>query len=202
MRKLTTTAVAVCGLLCLVSLLAGCGPENGALASPPVGVTYATGDMNDTIDGQMGLVSGGSSAEIEGGFGFTEETAVKVSCGPRHGLFRLRFQPEGASGPVLTLRIPQAGHGRRGGEHEGPANQHGDGHGGDRAAAESREPTAEALLLRIEDGRLEELTGTAKVSMHSTNHTAGRHAVSGTFTAEVDGTTLDGSFENCFHFTG
>lgn len=191
-RKIT----AVCALVGLAFLTTGCGPENGALAAPPVGVSYGTGDMNDTIDGQLGLASSGPSAEVTGGFGFGEETEVRVSCGPVDGVFRLRFQPAGGSSPLLTLRVPQEGHG------SGHGGERGNGHGGDDATGGRHGPAAEAVLLRLENGRLEKLTGTARVSMHPATHAAGRHAVSGSFTAELDGTTLEGSFESCFHFTG
>jgi hypothetical protein len=189
MRNLTATAVAVCGLLGTVSLLTGCGPKNGALASPPIGVTYKTGDMRNTINGQMGLTTRGPSARVEGGLGF--DGPAQVSCGPDTGVFRLRFQPQGSSAPVLTLRIPEAGpggHGEDDPEHRGEEGPSEEG--------------PEARLLRVEHGRVEELTGTARVSMHSASHVAGRHAVSGTFTADVDGTTLDGQFARCFYFTG
>ena len=189
-------ATAVCGLVALAFLVTGCGPQNGALASPPVGVTYETGDMNDTIDGQLGLTSAGPSARVEGGLGFAGGAAV--SCGPHAGDFRLRFRPEDSSSPLLTLRVPQPGHGGHGAGH----TEGGTEHGGEPAAGATHEPGAEARLLRIENGRLEELTGKAVVSMHPATHTAGRHAVSGSFTAELDGTTLEGSFESCFHFTG
>jgi len=186
--------ITVCVLLGLAILTTGCGPENGALAAPPVGVTYETGDMNDTIDGQLGLTSRGPSAKVKGGLGF--DGAAEVSCGPYAGDFRLRFQPAGRSSPLLTLRVPQEGHG------SGHGGERGNGHGGDDATGGGHGPAAEAVILRIENGRLEKLTGTATVSMHPATHAAGRHAVSGSFTAELDGTTLEGSFESCFHFTG
>jgi hypothetical protein len=189
MRNLTAAAVAVCGLLGPVSLLTGCGPKNGALASPPVGVTYKTGDMRDTINGQMGLTTRGPSATVTGGLGF--DGPAEVSCGPDADVFRVRFQPEGRSAPVLTLRIPEAG---RGGHGEGDSE-----HRGEEGPSEEG---PEARLLRVEHGRVEELTGTARVSVHSASHVAGRHAVSGTFTAELDGTPLEGSFERCFYFSG
>jgi hypothetical protein len=189
MRNLTAATLAVCGLLGPVSLLTGCGPKNGALASPPLGVTYKTGDMRNTINGQMGLTTRGPSAGVEGGLGFAGP--AEVSCGPDAGVFRLRFRPEGTSAPVLTLRIPEAG---PGGDREGdPEHRGGEG---------PSEEGPEARLLRVEHGRVEELTGAARVSMHSVGHVAGRHAVSGTFTAELDGTTLDGHFARCFYFPG
>lgn len=198
------TLIAVCALVGLVFLFTGCGPENGALAAPPVAVTYSTGDMNDTIDGQLGLTSAGPSAKVEGGFGFAG--AATVSCGPHAGEFRLRFQPEGSASPVLTLRVPQPGYGGHG---AAQGTDHGQGKGSARTddpgnghTTESHEPTAEARLLRIESGRVLELAGEARVSMHPATHAAGRHAVSGAFTAELEGTTLEGSFANCFHFAG
>lgn len=188
----------LCVLLVVLPLFTGCGPENGELASPPVGVVYRTGDMNDTIDGQMGLDKGGATASVGGGLGFAGEPGsnnAKVSCGPHGGDFRLRFVPRDAASPVLTLYIPEAPHGGHGESHDGDAH----GEGSDEGHHES---AARAVVLRVDKGRLSELTGTAHVSLRAATHAAGRNAVSGSFTAEIRGATLEGDLSGCYYFTG
>jgi len=157
-----------------------------------VGVVYQTGDMNDTIDGQMGLANGGATASVTGGLGFAGEAGAnnarnnaQVSCGPHGTDFRLRFVPQDATSPVLILVVPEASHGSHGESHD---------------HEEGRE--ARAVVLRVDQGRLSELTGTARVSRRAATHSAGRSAASGTFTAEVDGVTLEGEFVSCYYFKG
>lgn len=209
--------------LALVVSLTACGPQNGELASPPVGVTYTTGDMQNTIDGQLGLKAGGPQAEVSGGLGFSKNAVV--SCGPRGGSFRLRFRPLDGSGVTLTLLVPEKGHGGHGSSHGGgaePAAHGSEGNGTDHgepgaagagathtaetaAKAHAGEP-AEAVVTRIENGRLVESTGTARVRRHPATRVAGRHAVSGDFTAEVSGeagsATFEGWFDRCFYLPG
>lgn len=174
----------LCGLLAPLTVFAGCDPQNGELASPPVGVIYESGDMSDTIDSQMGLRNGGAAASVGGGLGFAGEVGSNnavVSCGSQGGEFRLRFVPRESPSPVLTLYLPEA---------------HG-GHGGHGGGLHGR-----AVVLRIEQGRVSRLTGSARVSLRAATHTAGHSAVSGTFTAEVGDTTLQGDIEGCYYFTG
>jgi|GEM_PF-6279593 len=191
-------------LVSLAALLAGCGgPEAGALASIPLGLTYESGDRGNTIDGQMGLAAEPSGAKVDGGFGFVakdpEQESATVSCGPHEDGFYLRFQPRGRTDVVLTLILPQeGGHGEAGAGHEqGLESEHG------HASADAyRAGNAKARLVRFQGGELTELTGTAEVSKHATAHVAGRHAISGDFTATLEGTELTGSFSHCFYFPG
>lgn len=200
--------------------LAGCGPENGELASPPVLVDYGTGDPANTIDGQLGMTAD-RQATVTGGLGF--EGPVQIACGPRRDAFELRLTPEGATAPVLTLRTLYGQHG--GGHGDDQGDDHGDGgHGSEvqadldvghgdgthrevsRTAGHPRSapefPEATVHLARILDGQLSQASGTGRVEMRAATHAAGRHAVSGSFTAEVAGGTLEGSFQDCYYFTG
>jgi len=191
--------------LVVVFSLTACGPRNGELASPPVGVTYSTGDMQDTIDGQLGLTTSGPAAKVEGGLGFSRDAVV--SCGPRDGSYRLRFRPLDGSGVTLTLLLPEKGHGGHGSGHGEPsAKEPGAGHAAETATQAHDGEPAEAVVTRIENGRLVESVGTARVRLRAATRVAGRHAVSGDFTAEVSGeagsATLEGRFDRCFYLPG
>lgn len=197
-RRTARCIPAVLSLLvvCLGALLTGCGgPEAGALAPVPLGVTYHSGDRGNTIDGQMGLAADPSRAGVDGGFGFvdqdvdadSEPDSATVSCGPGEEGFYLRFQPKGRTDVELTLILPQEG---------------GHGESGDEGAGSHGAEHAKARLVRFQGGELTELDGTAEVSRHATAHVAGRHAISGDFTATIQGTELAGRFSHCFYFPG
>lgn len=193
-------------LLALGGLATGCGgPEAGALADVPLGITYETGDANNTIDGQLGLAADPTQVTVNGGLGF--QGPATVSCGPHAEGFLLRFAPEGRRDSVLTLLLPHEGHGGHGGGHGGgQGEEHGTeaSHGPSSTASSPAESQrkAQARLVRVQNGELVESTGTAQVEKHATSHVAGRHAISGSFTAQIDGTELSGDFAHCFYFPG
>lgn len=203
-RRCTTRVLGpLCGALLLLppATVTGCGPSHGELVSPPLGVVYQSGDRKDTIDGQLEL--GAIRSRVTGGEGFGG--AAEVSCGPRDGELRLRFTPQGKSAPLLTLLVPSGpGEGHGGGTDRHAGQVHGEqppATSGQTLGERTGEGmSAEARLTRIEDGRLVQDTGTADVALWDATHRAGRHALSGRFTAHVAGVTLEGDFESCGYF--
>lgn len=244
-HPLVRTSVLVAALALPSLLAAGCGPSDGELASPPLLVSYGTGDMQDTIDRQLGLGEP-VTAQVTGGLGFDGE--AEMACGPTADdlAFRLRFAPADDGLTSLTLRVARAGHGEggdhgleHGGDHgNDQGGDHGEQHGteqhgteqhgdaeelaGDAPMPSATAPSVEelshqeqpqagpveasAVLARIRDGRLVESTGTAQLTLRPATHAAGRHAVAGSFRVELAGEagsgTLEGNFDDCYHFSG